>query len=103
VLVPGDCRRLVGQDAFRREIFPKMLAAARALAEATALPSADSARQHAATTLDAEISRLEDLATRNPRVSPDEIAALHAARAETLTALGAPRLRLDALRLVWRA
>ena len=76
VLVPGDCRRLVGQDAFRRELFPKMLVAARALADAAALPSADTARQLAAATLDAEISRLEDLATRNPRVSPAEIAAL---------------------------
>jgi ATP-dependent helicase HepA len=101
-LRPGDPRRLVGQDAFRREIFPKMLGAARKLAEADARAPAESARRLATRTLDAEIHRLEDLATRNPRVSDAELATLRSLRDESLAALASPRLRLDALRLVWQ-
>jgi len=102
LLVAGDSRRLVSQPTFRRELFPKMLAAARALATTAAEPPAEAARQLAARALDADLARLADLATRNPQVSAGELAALRACREETLAALRAPRLRLDALRLVWR-
>jgi hypothetical protein len=56
----------------------------------------------ARSTQKAEITRLEDLATRNPQVSPSEIQALKQTRDETLAALVSPRVRLDALRLIWR-
>ncbi len=102
VLVPGDSRRLIYQESFRLEIFPKMLAAAGALATAAAVAPAEVARHLAATTLGAELERLADLATRNPQVSANELAALRALRDESLTALATPRLRLDALRLIWR-
>ncbi|MEI6675956.1 MAG: helicase-related protein, partial [Verrucomicrobiota bacterium] len=101
-LVAGDSRRLVSQESFRLAIFPKMLAAARVLATAAAVAPAEAARHLAATTLSAELARLSDLATRNPQVSTNELAALRALRDESLTALAAPRLRLDALRLIWR-
>ena len=101
-LVPGDSRRLVNQPAFRREIFPKMLASARGLAAAAARPSADAAHKLADDTLNGEFDRLADLATRNPQVSAAELAALQACRDESLTAIATPRLRLDSLRLIWR-
>lgn len=102
LLVAGDSRRLVSQPTFRRELFPKMLAAAQALATAASHTPAETARQLAAATLDAELTRLADLATRNPQVSASELAALRACRHQTLQALATPRLRLDALRLIWR-
>ncbi|MCF7731082.1 MAG: RNA polymerase-binding ATPase, partial [Akkermansiaceae bacterium] len=102
VLAPGDPSRLVGQQTFRRELFPKMIAAAQALATAAAETPAASARHHAAETLDSELARLADLATRNPQVSTAELAALRSTRDETLAALKTPRIRLDALRLIWR-
>jgi ATP-dependent helicase HepA len=102
LLVPGDSRRLVGQETFRRGLFPKMLAAARALASDASLDPVETGCSLAEQTLDAEIARLEDLATRNSRVSSVELAALRATRDETLSALANPRLRLDALRLIWR-
>ena len=101
-LVPGDPRRLVNQPAFRREIFPKMLASARRLAAAAARAPADAAHKLAEDTLNAELVRLADLATRNPQVSAAELADLQACRDDSLTALDTPRLRLDALRLIWR-
>ncbi|MCX6879057.1 MAG: SNF2-related protein [Verrucomicrobia bacterium] len=102
ILLPGDSRRLVGQETFRRDLFPIMLAAARALATADAAAPTATARQLAADTLDAELARLTDLATRNPQVSAAALAALRALRDEALTALATPRLRLDSLRLIWR-
>ena len=102
VLVPGDPRRLVNQPVFRNDLFPKMLAAARQLAGAAAKAPADAAHLLAGHTFDAELERLADLATRNPQVSAAELAALRACRDESLTALASPRLRLDALRLIWR-
>ena len=69
LLVPGDPHRLVNQPAFRGEIFPKMLAAARELANAAARVPADAARQLPGHTRRAELERLADT-TRNPRYPP---------------------------------
>ncbi|MFT4175726.1 MAG: SNF2-related protein [Luteolibacter sp.] len=103
LLQPGDARRLIQQDTFRRELFPGMLDAARKLAETTALQPANAAHTLANTTLTAEIDRLHDLASRNPQVSHEEICALEIQREQSLAALLAPRLRLDSLRLIWRS
>ena len=53
--------------------------------------------------LTAEIDRLQDLAQRNSHILPSEIEALTQHREELGTVLGQARLRLDALRLIWRA
>jgi len=102
LLVPGDSSRLVNQPAFRNEIFPKMLAAARELASTASQAPTAAAGHLAGDALGAELERLADLATRNPQVSAAELAALQACREESLTCLASPRLRLDALRLIWR-
>lgn len=102
ILTPGDSRRLVGQETFRRDLLPTMLAAARSLATAAMENPAKAARQLGTDTLHSELTRLEDLATRNTRVSAAELAALRSTLDETLGALSNPRLRLDALRLIWR-
>ncbi len=102
VLQAGDPRRLVSQETFRRDLFPKMLEAARTLATAASETTTESARHQAAEILGNELSRLEDLATRNPQVSPSELTALRVLRDETRAALATPRIRLDAVRLIWR-
>ncbi len=102
VLQAGDPRRLVSQETFRRDLFPKMLEAARSLATAASANTMESAGHQAAETLGNELARLEDLATRNSQVSPSELTALRFLRDETLAALAAPRIRLDAVRLIWR-
>ncbi len=103
VLQAGDSRRLVSQETFRRDLFPKMLDSARALAAAAGDTPLEAGRQLASDTLGAEIARLEDLASRNSHVTQAELTALRALRDETLAALATPRLRLDALRLIWCA
>ncbi|MBC8128276.1 MAG: DEAD/DEAH box helicase family protein [Gloeobacteraceae cyanobacterium ES-bin-144] len=101
VFLPGDPRRLVAQETFRRDLFPRMLDGARALAGIAAHKPAETLRQLAEQELNAEIERLVDLASRNPQVSQVDIDSLRAFRQEVLAALAVPRLRLDALRLIW--
>lgn len=102
ILKTGDARGLVSQDTFRRELLPKMLQAARELANEASATMLQQARSHAGEALDHELARLEDLAARNPHISPAELATLEHMRGETLAVLAMPRIRLDALRLVWR-
>jgi ATP-dependent helicase HepA len=101
-LTPGDPSRIIRQDAFRRDLFPKMLEAAQALAKTASEAPIEAARQLAVETQTAEIDRLTDLATRNPQISPKEISALLKLSDDTLSALSSPRLRLDSLRLIWK-
>ncbi len=102
-LQPGDPRPLVGQDRFRREILPAMLEAARTLAGTRAASHSCQAAGAAREAFERDIQRLEDLATRNPGIRPGEIEALRVAARETAAALDSTRLRLDAIRLVWRS
>ena len=49
-----------------------------------------------------EIERLEDLREINDHVRPEEIAAVRQQKTDLQSALASARLRLDALRLIWR-
>jgi ATP-dependent helicase HepA len=102
ILAAGDPRKLVMQETFRRELFPKMMSAAQAIVGTASSNHIEAARDLARATIETEITRLEDLATRNPQVSPGEIQSLKQTRDETLATLVSPRVRLDALRLIWR-
>ncbi len=102
-LVQGDPRQLVGQDVFRREMFPMMLESARKLADEMGGSLVERAREEAAKAIGAELDRLKGLAARNPQVSGMEIEGLEDELAEVDEVLAKPRLRLDALRLVWRS
>lgn len=102
VLKTGDLRRVIGQETFRRELFPMMMDAARALATTASRSLVGNAASAAEAVLGDELKRLEDLATRNPMISSTEISTLRRLHEEILISLEFPRLRLDALRLVWR-
>ena len=100
---PGSPRKLVSQKVFRKEILPGMLNTAEGLAARQAEPKMEHAVKTARDSLTAEIDRLQDLAQRNSHILPSEIEALTQHREELGTVLGQARLRLDALRLIWRA
>lgn len=51
----------------------------------------------------AETARLRDLAEVNDHIQPEEIAALEAREAELAAAIQNARVRLDAVRLIWKA
>jgi ATP-dependent helicase HepA len=101
-LQPGDARRLVSQEAFRRDLFPKMTAAAKDIAKRASAKPIQAARELAEETITSQIARLEDLAKRNPHVSASETEALKATLRETTQALSQARVRLDSIRLVFR-
>lgn len=98
---PGDPRRIVSQESFRTDLFPKMLAAAKGVAERASAKPTNAAKEHAAETIGKQIARLEDLAARNPHVSPAEIKTLTATLRETKESLSQARVRLDSLRLIF--
>ena len=101
LLQPSDPRSIVAQESFKTQLFPSMLEAAKAVAtRATAKPT-DAAKVLAKETIEKQISRLEDLSTRNPHVSESEIAMLKATLKETIEALSHARIRLDSLRLIY--
>jgi ATP-dependent helicase HepA len=102
VLEAGDARRLVTQEVFRREWFPQMLEAALACAEEEGKTPVGNAREQASAALEGELARLREMAARNSAVSMAEIRRLEQLRDEILVALASPRIRLDAVRLIWR-
>ncbi|MBC7979970.1 MAG: DEAD/DEAH box helicase family protein [Armatimonadetes bacterium] len=101
ILQPGDPRRIVSQETFRRDLFPKMLESANAIAIRASAKPTHAAVVLASETIQTQIDRLADLAIRNPSISPTEIQALQDTLAETRTALTQARVRLDALRLIY--
>jgi ATP-dependent helicase HepA len=101
-LQKGDARRLVTQPAFRSDILPKLLHSAKGYADEASKPLLARARKSAKASFKVEIDRLNDLAQRNPQVSPEEIRALEGMRDDSLAALKTARLRLDCIRVIWR-
>ncbi len=51
----------------------------------------------------AEIARLRDLAEVNDHIKPEEIAALQQREADLAAVIGNARVRVDAVRLIWKA
>lgn len=101
-LSSGDPSRTVENAAVRHKLFPAMLTKAQQMAE----QQLHALKQRGLTAmtrhLDEEITRLEDLASRNSQVRPEEITALKEQRQALVSAIESTGLRLDALRLIVR-
>jgi len=102
LLQPGDARRIVSQESFKTNLFPKMLESAKGIATRASAKPTEAARELAKEIIGKQIARLKDLATRNPQVSPDEIKALESTLRETEAAIKDARVRLDSIRLIYR-
>mgnify|MGYP006172109753 CR=1 FL=1 len=100
---PGSPRKLVSQQVFRQEILPAMLKKAEEIISGQAKLQIRDAKRNAKKSLAAEIERLEELAQRNRHIASSEIEELASHRDELLKLLAQSRLRLDAIRLIWRA
>jgi ATP-dependent helicase HepA len=79
-----------------------MLDAAEEFAEAEAKKITASASAAMTQKLQSEIDRLTHLRTVNDHVRPEEIALTRTQLAELTTALAQSRVRLDAVRLIWK-
>jgi ATP-dependent helicase HepA len=101
-LEKGDIFRLLDRGAVKKRLLPAMLAKAQELAAVRMQALVEGATRSMSGQLQAEIARLEDLSRLNDHVHPAEIAALREQQEALRTAIAGARLRLDALRLIFR-
>lgn len=101
-LLQGDLMTLLKRKGVKRKLLPAMLEKAQEVSrEQMKAIVAEAAAAMEAQVQD-EIDRLEDLGRINDHVRPGEIAAAKQQKADLLAAITGARLRLDALRLIWR-
>ena len=101
-LEKGDIFKLLDRAVVKKKLLPTMLEKAQALAEVRMQNIVAAASAAVEEQLQDEIERLEDLREINDHVRPEEIAAVRQQKADLQAALASARLRLDAVRLIWR-
>jgi ATP-dependent helicase HepA len=99
----GDAAALMRNEKVKRTFLPAMIGQARDLGGAQSHGIIQTAMTLMRTELAAEIARLRDLAEINDHIKPEEITALEEREAELATAIGNARVRLDAVRLIWKS
>lgn len=99
----GDPAGLLRNEAVKRKVLPLMLEQTRELSAAKSRAIVRDALEAMHAEMDDEIARLKDLAEVNDHVRPDEITAMEARQKELASAINGARVRIDAVRLIWRA
>jgi ATP-dependent helicase HepA len=102
VLIKGSPYKLLDNPKLGRKVIPAMLAAAEKFAETEAQKIADIASVAMTKQLQSEIDRLTSLRAVNDHVRPEEIELTRTQLADLTTALAQSRIRLDAVRLIWK-
>ena len=101
-LEKGLPHKLLDNPKIGREIIPAMLEAAEEFATTQAKDIIATASRTMGTQLQAELDRLISLRKVNDHVRPEEIELTRTQFTELTTALAQARLRLDAVRLIWK-
>jgi len=101
-LEKGDIFRLLDRGVVKKKLLPAMLEKAQALAAERMQRLVEAASTAMTIQLRNEIERLEDLRQINDHVRPEEIAAARQEQTELQAAIASARLRLDAVRLIFR-
>ncbi len=99
----GDAAGLMRNEKVKRTFLPAMLEKARDLGTATSQSIIAAAMTAMRGELAAEIARLRDLAEVNDHIRAEEISALEARESELAAVIESARVRLDAVRLIWKA
>ena len=99
----GDPAGLLRNEAVKRKVLPLMLEQTRELGEAKSRSLIRDALEAMHAVMDDEVARLRDLAEVNDHVRPEEIAAMEARQKELASAINGARVRIDAVRLIWKA
>jgi ATP-dependent helicase HepA len=90
-------------EAVKRKVLPLMLEQTRELGEAKSRSLIRDALEAMHAVMDDEVARIKDLAEVNDHVRPEEIAAMEARQKELASAINGARVRIDAVRLIWKA
>lgn len=103
VLRKGDPSSLMKNEAVKRKFLPEMLEQTRTLAALKSQQVIQSALSSMRAGMLSEITRLRDLAEINDHIRPEEIASLEDLETEMINVISHARVRLDAVRLIWKA
>lgn len=102
VLRRGNHRKLLEQPKIRAEMIPEMLKTLDSLARKRRVTVVKKSLEVMQSSFDEEKGRLEDLAQVNPLIGEEELGQIESHREALSSALGGARLRLDALRLIYK-
>jgi ATP-dependent helicase HepA len=103
VLRKGDPGSLMRNEAVKRNLLPKMLDKIRERGMIKSREVIDRALVLMHDEMSAEIARLRDLAVVNDHIKSEEITALEHRKAELGCVINQARVRIDAVRLIWKA
>ena len=103
VLRKGDPGSLMRNEAVKRNLLPKMLDKIRERGMIKSREVIDRALVLMHDEMSAEIARLRDLAVVNDHIKSEEITALEHREAELGCVINQARVRIDAVRLIWKA
>lgn len=99
----GDAAALLRNESVKRKILPEMLECVQAFGREASKAVVQEALREMTEQMTSEISRLRDLAEINDHVKPEDIELLES-RCRALTqVIENVRVRLDAVRLIWKA
>ena len=99
----GDPAALLKNEKVKRTVLPAMLDRVRELGTEQSTSVIESALAAVQAELSGEISRLQELAELNDHVSPAEISALVSRQVQLAEVIRNARVRVDAVRLIWKA
>jgi ATP-dependent helicase HepA len=99
----GDPASLMRNEAVKRKFLPAMLEKTRALGTAKSHAVIGGALTLMQAEMAAEITRLRSLSEVNDHIKQEEITALEARESELAAVIQNARVRLDAVRLIWKA
>jgi ATP-dependent helicase HepA len=99
----GDPGKLVRNEAVKRKFLPEMLEQTRLLGGRKSQQVIDDALGLMHAEMSLEIARLRDLAEVNDHIKAEEITLLEAREAALAEVITHARVRVDAVRLIWKA
>ncbi len=97
-----DPRGLLKNESVRRKILPALLDRVKQIAVEKSKDVIAEGMTAMRKQLKAEIDRLKDLAALNDHVKPEEVSALQQREGELEKVITEARVRLDAVRLIWK-
>ncbi|MEM7146519.1 MAG: helicase-related protein [Verrucomicrobiota bacterium] len=101
-LFQGEWGPVLNKPAVKQKLIPRMLRAVNKVANERLKGIVAEAAKAMEGQLQGEIDRLVDLKEINDHVGPEEIAALEAQKAALGEAIAGARVRVDAVRMIWK-
>lgn len=99
----GNLRKLLANPTLKQQLLPAMMEQCEKNAKSRMVELVEHSQEYMTETMTAEQERLEELLELNAVVSQSEIDKLTSQTERLSSAIGSARLRLDSLRMIWKA